>query len=299
MTYNVHSCRGTDGVIAPRRIAEVIKHWSPDVVALQEVQRSDQASRDQVALLAAETGMDAHFTKTRPDVDDAFGIATLVRHSFAVHAEAPLPTRRGEPRAAHWLRVDTGETTIDVVNTHLSIHLVERIRQLQALLRQTHASAGGGPPEPAFSLWPLSPSLVLCGDFNAGFISAEYRLLCVHLQNAQRAVRRWPRPTFPAQYPVLGLDHVWLGSAWKVVAAQVSATKLERRASDHLPLVVDIVRREVPLQVPSQEHVPVSVEGFDPTASEHVASGQSVLEPTHSEPRGQTSERVSRRSADV
>lgn len=249
MTYNVHSCRGSDGRVAPTRIAEVIKHWSPDVVALQEVLRSERAERDQVALLAAETGMEAHFTKTRPDGDDVFGIATLVRHSFEVHGEAPLPTRRGEPRAAHWLRVDTGTTTMDLVNTHLSIHLVERIRQLQALLR---ARAGGSDAEPAapergpFSLLPLPPSLVLCGDFNAGFISAEYRFLCVHLQNAQRAVRRWPRPTFPAMYPVLGLDHVWLGSAWKVVAARVSATKLERRASDHLPLVVDIVRRDLP-----------------------------------------------------
>lgn len=258
MTYNVHSCRGSDGVVAPKRIADVIRHWAPDVVALQEVVRSDRADRDQLALLAAETGMEAHFTKTRPEGDDAFGIATLVRHSFEVHAEAPLPTLRGEPRAAHWLRVDTGGETMDIVNTHLSIHLVERIRQLQALLRAqkvgNHDRAGLASPS-TFSLLPLPPGLVLCGDFNAGFISAEYRFLCVHLQNAQRAVRRWPRPTFPALYPVLGLDHVWLGAAWKVVAAQVSATKLERRASDHLPLVVDIVRREVTKPLPSGSFV--------------------------------------------
>lgn len=243
MTYNVHSCRGSDGVVAPRRIADVIARWKPDVVALQEVLRSFRADRDQVAVIAAQTGMEAHFTKTRPDGEDSFGIATLVRHSFDVHAEAPLPSRRGEPRAAHWLRVDAGGTRLDIVNTHLSTNLLERIGQLQALLRVQERRGEPEPrqPQSPFSLLPLTPGLVLCGDFNAGFLSAEYRFLSSHLQNAQRALRRWPKPTFPAVCPVLRLDHVWLGSAWRAVEAQVCSSQLERGASDHLPLVVDIV----------------------------------------------------------
>lgn len=252
MTYNVHSCRGADGKVAPRRVAEVIRRWSPDVVALQEVVRSERSGRDQVHTLAAETGMEAHFTRTRAEGDDAFGLATLVRHSFAVHAEAPLPTGRGEPRAAHWLRVDARGIPMDIVNTHLSIRLFERIRQLQSLLRDDSKRppvSALRQPERLFSLRPLPPELVLCGDFNAGFISAEYRLLSVHLKNAQRAVRRWPKPTFPAKYPLLGLDHVWVGAAWKVRSAEVAATKLERRASDHLPLVVDIEPRETSADV--------------------------------------------------
>jgi endonuclease/exonuclease/phosphatase family metal-dependent hydrolase len=241
MTYNVHSCRGSDGVTSSARIAEVIRRWSPDVVALQEVVRRRNGPGDQLAAIAAETAMDAHFTKTRPEGEDDFGIATLVRHSYVVHREAPLPVFRGEPRAAHWLRVNTGHATLDIVNTHLSIHLRERLRQVQALLRgeqpETKEEAAA---ELLFSLMPISSRLVLCGDFNAGFLSAEYRFLCARLQNAQRAVRFWPQPTFPARYPFLRLDHIWLGAAWRVVEAQVSASRLERRASDHLPLIVDI-----------------------------------------------------------
>jgi len=255
MTYNVHSCRGSDGVLKPERIADVIRRFVPDVVALQEVVQSSDRARDQVREISARTGMEAHFTKTRPDGDDAFGIATLVRHSFVVHREAPLPTRRGEPRAAHWLRVDTGDTTLDIVNTHLSIHLRERLGQLQALLRKQQPGAPddrGLPTGTRFSLMPVAPSLVLCGDFNAGYLSAEYRFLCVHLQNAQRAVRRWPRPTFPARYPLLRLDHVWLGPAWRVLRAHVSASALERSASDHLPLIVDIEKRSAPVE-PAEE----------------------------------------------
>lgn len=255
MTYNVHSCRGSDGVVAPNRIAEVICRWSPDVVALQEVIRSDHAARDQVASLAVDTGMEAHFTRTRPEGADLFGIATLVRHSFVVHAEAPLPTVRGEPRAAHWLRVGSGEATMDLVNTHLSIHLLERIRQLQALLRAQQPTVDRLSLSSVvqFSLMPLAPTLVLCGDFNAGVISAEYRLLSRHLQNAQRAVHRWLKPTFPARCPLLRLDHVWLGPHWQVVDALVASSKLERSASDHLPLVVDVVRRKMRIHPPADE----------------------------------------------
>lgn len=258
MTYNVHSCRGSDGLVAPQRIAEVIRRWSPDVVALQEVVRSDEADRDQVAALASETEMEAHFTKTRPEGGGSFGIATLVRHSFEVQAEAALPTLRGEPRAAHWLRVNTGSSTIDIVNTHLSIHWRERLRQLRSLLRAHEPANDGQPvalPATRFSLLPLSPALVLCGDFNAGILSAEYRFLSAHLQNAQRAVRRWPTPTFPSRYPLLRLDHVWLGPAWQVVEARVSSTDLERRASDHLPLVVDVLRRDTAEAAPSSDSV--------------------------------------------
>jgi len=37
MTYNVHRCVGVDGRADPRRIAEVIAAYQPDIVALQEL----------------------------------------------------------------------------------------------------------------------------------------------------------------------------------------------------------------------------------------------------------------------
>lgn len=37
MTYNAHSCVGTDGKLSPERIAQVIASADPDVVALQEL----------------------------------------------------------------------------------------------------------------------------------------------------------------------------------------------------------------------------------------------------------------------
>ena len=38
-SYNIHKCRGLDGVTRPDRIVEVIRELGADVVALQEVDR--------------------------------------------------------------------------------------------------------------------------------------------------------------------------------------------------------------------------------------------------------------------
>src|SRR3972149_1801042 len=37
MTYNVHSCTGSDGRISTYRVADVIAAFEPDVVAIQEL----------------------------------------------------------------------------------------------------------------------------------------------------------------------------------------------------------------------------------------------------------------------
>jgi endonuclease/exonuclease/phosphatase family metal-dependent hydrolase len=37
LTYNVHSCRGTDNKLDVGRVAEVIAQSRPDIIALQEV----------------------------------------------------------------------------------------------------------------------------------------------------------------------------------------------------------------------------------------------------------------------
>ena len=37
MTYNIHHGEGTDNIIDIKRIAKVINKWSPELVALQEV----------------------------------------------------------------------------------------------------------------------------------------------------------------------------------------------------------------------------------------------------------------------
>jgi endonuclease/exonuclease/phosphatase family metal-dependent hydrolase len=85
--------------------------------------------------------------------------------------------------------------------------------------------------------------LILCGDFNAGALSPLYLLLRRRLADAQRAAGRSAHATFPSRFPVLRLDHVWIGKALTAEAVAVPRDALARRASDHLPIVVDLLLR--------------------------------------------------------
>ena len=79
--------------------------------------------------------------------------------------------------------------------------------------------------------------------------SRAHRRLAGRLRDAQgsgapRGHR--PRPTFPARWPVLRLDHVFLSREVEALKIEVRRGPLERVASDHLPLCVDIAVRASP-----------------------------------------------------
>ena len=65
MTYNVRNAIGTDGVTDYGRVASVISHYDPDVVALQELDSMTRRSggRDLLACLSAATGMKATWAR--------------------------------------------------------------------------------------------------------------------------------------------------------------------------------------------------------------------------------------------
>lgn len=252
MTYNTHGCVGPDGRCRPDRIAEVIRRFSPDVVALQEVDVGQDRSggHDQARLIAELTDLSAHFTSARNTGGGHYGNAILTHHPFELRAEGILPVRRGEVRAAQWLRLRLDHTHLDVVNTHLSLHFWERLAQFRALFSDEPHSPIGRERAPFPALRGSLDHLILCGDFNAGALSPLYFLLRRRLADAQRAGGRSARATFPARFPVLRLDHVWLGKALTAASVEVPRDPLVRSASDHLPIIVDVL-----LHAPAPTHV--------------------------------------------
>jgi endonuclease/exonuclease/phosphatase family metal-dependent hydrolase len=242
MTYNTHGCVGTDGMCRPERIAEVIRHYRPDVVALQEVDVGQQrsGSLDQAQRIAELTDLSAHFTSARDVGEGRYGNAILTHHPYELRAEGILPVLRGEVRAAQWLRLQLEDGHLDVVNTHLSLHFLERLVQFRALFSDDPASPIGRHPAPFPALRGALDRLILCGDFNAGVLSPLYFLLRRRLRDAQRLRGRWASATFPSWLPLLRLDHVWIGAALTAESVVVPRDALARVASDHLPIVVDL-----------------------------------------------------------
>ena len=79
------------------------------------------------------------------------------------------------------------------------------------------------------------PVLVV-GDFNSTPHQWAYWHLAQGLQNAAaRRVRGWAA-TFPAQRPLVQIDHVLAGPAWQVAAARIPANGTDG-LSDHRPVV--------------------------------------------------------------
>lgn len=236
LTYNVHRCLGMDGKLSPTRIARVIARYAPDVVALQEVDVKHRSTGgvDQTEHIARLLGMTGQFHPALRMKDGDYGIAVMSRYPMQLMKADVLPRLRAQayyqPRAALWVTVDVMGAPVQVINTHLSLWPEERLRQIEALLGRE---------------WLRHPRCrapeVLCGDFNAWPGSPVYRQVSAVLQDAQRAVSAHePKHTWAGRWPLARIDHVFVGSRVRVLGIEVPTTALERVASDHLPLIVDV-----------------------------------------------------------
>ena len=235
LTYNVHRCVGTDGVLDVGRVAAVIAALSPDIVALQEVDvgRARTGRVDQAHALALRLSMTSQFNATLKVEEELYGDAILTTLPQQLIKSGPLPgydrIPQLEARGALWVSVAIGEVRLHVINTHLG--LVPREQQ-----NQTRALAGEG--------WLGAPErrdpLMLVGDFNAGRSTLVYRILTAQLADARRAAPTGrSTATFPATFPMLMIDHVFASSGLTITGAWTPSDRLSRVASDHLPLVVD------------------------------------------------------------
>ena len=83
-------------------------------------------------------------------------------------------------------------------------------------------------------------------DFNTTAGSGPHRRLTTRLRDAQSLLAGRSLPTFPSLFPMLRIDHVFVGDAVEVLNVEAPATPLSRTASDHLPLVVDFRLKAAP-----------------------------------------------------
>lgn len=237
MTYNVHGCGGVDGRVSPRRVARVIAAQTPDLIALQEIDLGRRRSRteDQAEIIARQLGLHVVFCPTITRGQEHYGHALLSRWPIEIVKRALLPHNPTgwwkEPRSALWARVLVNDTRINLVTTHLGLGPHERWLQMQMLLSKDWL---GGLSDDEL--------ILLCGDFNLTPGSRPYRLAATRLRDVQ-AVCAGHRPvsTFTSMRPFLRLDHIFTSSRFAVERVFVPRNELTRVASDHLPLIADLV----------------------------------------------------------
>jgi endonuclease/exonuclease/phosphatase family metal-dependent hydrolase len=237
MTYNIHSCAGMDGKVRPERVARVINHFDPDVVAVQEVDchRPRTGGQDQAQLIADHLRMSHVFEAMFEEEKERYGIAIFSKHPLSL-IKAGYLTKAGsgifaEARGAIWVQVELeGRKLFHFINTHFGLGRGERARQVKKLLGPRWV---GGIPE--------NEPVIVCGDFNAGPSSPVVKSLQVRLRDCQGALEgAKPKATFSSINPFLRLDHVFVSNHFQVKRVEVPRTPTAVVASDHLPVCVEL-----------------------------------------------------------
>jgi endonuclease/exonuclease/phosphatase family metal-dependent hydrolase len=222
-TWNIHGAIGVDGHFAPWRIVAVLAELGADVVALQEVASPLEHERF-LPQLARETGyhvVDGALHQRR-GLD--FGNAVLSRHPINSVERLDLTVRDYEPRGALDVTVDVGGVgPVRVIATHLGLRPGERREQVRRILAAVEKEA----PHPT----------LLMGDLNEWYLwGRPLRWLHSHFREIPDAPR-----TFPSRRPLFALDRIWVAPPGSLRRLARHASPLARVASDHLPLVAEIV----------------------------------------------------------
>jgi endonuclease/exonuclease/phosphatase family metal-dependent hydrolase len=220
-TWNIHSGVGRDRRYDPCRIISVLQELHADVIALQEV-ASLADSGDFLSQLRSELGVAVITGPTRARAGDDYGNALLSRYPVTSVLRIDLSVHVHEPRGAIDTTLVIGGRKLRVLATHLGLRPYERRQQV----RQVLATIDPGNPAP----------VVLMGDLNEWFLWGR-ALRWLHADFHAR-----PAPaTFPSCWPLLALDRIWIRPARHLRSIAPHVSDKSRVASDHLPLVADIV----------------------------------------------------------
>ncbi len=216
-TWNIHGAVGTDGRYAPERIVEVLCEIGADIVALQEV-ASEQAHANFLHDLEHATGYGIVAGLLRQRHGSDFGNAVLSRYPVASVRHLDLAIGAHEPRGALDVCIDVGSTVpLRVIATHLGLRPGERREQVRRIVAAVERDS----PHPT----------LLMGDLNEWYLwGRPLRWLHAHFKRSPHCA------TFPARWPFMALDRLWVHPRRRLAKVEVHASDLARLASDHLPL---------------------------------------------------------------
>jgi endonuclease/exonuclease/phosphatase family metal-dependent hydrolase len=234
-TYNIHKCRGVDGRVHPERVARVLEEINADIVSLQEVVSHEGAAiaDHQADYLAGRLGLFGALGETRKHRGGAYGNVTLSRWDFKLVRPIDITIGGRERRVALRTDIRMGGHILHMFNVHLGTAVRERRQQAIRLIDRDLLRAVD-----------ISGPRIVLGDFNEwvrGLVTktlvAEFHLtdLRAHLTRAR---------SYPALLPMLHLDHIYFDHHLKVEKAFYHRTRRSLIASDHLPLVADLVLPE-------------------------------------------------------
>ena len=210
-SYNVHSCCGADGKRDASRIAGVIEELGSDTIGLQEVDY-------RLDYIADKLGMQAIPGLTLARHDGPFGNALLTRRKVLAVRRQGFTYSRREPRNALDVELEVGGEPVRVIVTHLGLWPAERRYQVKKILHMIRET-------------PTCERVVVLGDINE-WLPYGRPLRWMHALFGRSPAER----SFPARWPLVALDRVWVRPRHALLAIKAHRSPLARLASDHLPV---------------------------------------------------------------
>lgn len=220
MSYNVHNCVGLDGTRNIPRVADVISKYSPDVVALQEIDSMTNRSKyDLTWRIAVRAGYNGYFAPAIPHTGGKYGVAILSKRPVKSIKQYELPCSN-EIRTLAVAEFDD----FYFICTHWSLIAEYRLQAVE-IVREV--------------LSGLKKPVILAGDLNATPTSEPIK----KLSEFMTILNDTSKFTFNAKNPSKCIDYVvGAGASFEVEKTFVG---YGCEASDHLPVYVDIVMKKL------------------------------------------------------
>lgn len=233
LTLNLHkgfSAMGRRDVLRDMRVA--VRQVDADVVFLQEVVgEPGDTGHSQYEFLADSIWDDHAYGRNAVSPQGHHGNAVLSRYPITQWRNHDISVPDREPRGLlHCsVAVPGAGQVLQAFCVHLGLREAERRRQLHRLA------------ELLTPLYATGEPMVVAGDFNDWLHLGHHHLLSetalqeVHAQARGRLAR-----TFPARWPVLALDRIYVAQATRQ-RPLLLPNQPWARLSDHAPLAAEIV----------------------------------------------------------
>ncbi|MGW5667620.1 endonuclease/exonuclease/phosphatase family protein [Micromonospora sp. NPDC003776] len=218
VSYNIHSQRDDTAALA-----EVVRAAEPDVVIVQEGPRRFRW-RQKCATLADSFGL-VVAAGGLPALGNLLLTSLRVRVTGTRCQRYPLTPGR-HLRGAAYAECRVGGSRFLLAGSHLSTDPAERPAQAAAFKRELAAAA---------------LPVVAGADLNEGPDGPAWRTVADGLTDAAAAMDRADRHTYSCANPRRRIDALFVDPRVKVVDYDVVDTPRARQASDHFPILVDLL----------------------------------------------------------
>jgi endonuclease/exonuclease/phosphatase family metal-dependent hydrolase len=220
-SYNIHAGVGHDQQFDMHRIVAVIQELDADVIALQEVEHQLIEGEHLLEFIAIKTSYKVISGITFDRGEHPYGNVLLSRHTIQRFICHDISVGNREPRGLIEAHLVIEGSEIVIMATHFGLRPFERRQQVKKVL----------------SLLAINHShlTILMGDLNEWFLwGRPLRWLQRYFRQSRRLA------TFPAKFPLLSLDHIWVSPASSLLDVAVHHSALAKVASDHLPICANI-----------------------------------------------------------